>query len=266
MPEERLSLDGVTGELARRGRNWVARRQDVPIFPKKPPPDLTLWEFALRELRKLSFPAPDSPEVNWRTQATLSPARNQGNFSTCSAFAICGAAEDTLAIRRPGTAPRLSPGHCHVCIGRESQNDPIDLGILLSAVVSAPLAREQPGDYPFPEDRCGAVPLDARISSFTKCGSAAGAQQALQAGPVAAVIDLWEDFHYYYSGGIYQYVKGDYLGTHSVEVIGCNPTERCWVIKNSFGPTWGEFGGFARIAFGQCRLFSGHQGYAISVN
>ncbi len=69
-------------------------------------------------------------------------------------------------------------------------------------------------------------------------------------GPVVATMEIYEDFYYNYSSGIYSYVSGNALGGHAVEVVGFNETgpEPYFIVKNSWGPDWGE-NGYFRIAY-----------------
>jgi C1A family cysteine protease len=66
-------------------------------------------------------------------------------------------------------------------------------------------------------------------------------------------MELWEDFQSErYKGELYRHQSGLYGGLHTVEVVGFD-TEG-WIIKNSFGPKWGDRG-FGKVAYGECLLF-----------
>jgi C1A family cysteine protease len=55
--------------------------------------------------------------------------------------------------------------------------------------------------------------------------------------------------------GIYQLPSGTGRGQgHAVTLIGCNNTgDGYWIVKNSFGPTWGN-GGFFKVGRGTSHL------------
>jgi cathepsin B len=74
-------------------------------------------------------------------------------------------------------------------------------------------------------------------------------QEILFNGPVIATFDLYSDF-LEYKGGVYVQQSGDYMGRHSVLLIGFvrEGQNQYWIAKNSFGPQWGE-GGYFRIPF-----------------
>ena len=62
---------------------------------------------------------------------------------------------------------------------------------------------------------------------------------------------VYEDFRHYKSG-IYSRVSGKYLGGHAVLLVGYNDDEEYFMVKNSWGPDWGEDGYF-RIAYSEMR-------------
>jgi C1A family cysteine protease len=58
-----------------------------------------------------------------------------------------------------------------------------------------------------------------------------------------------DDFKYYRSG-VYSFTQGKSLGGHAVLLVGYNDDGRYFIVKNSWGPDWGE-GGFFRIAYSE---------------
>ena len=66
-----------------------------------------------------------------------------------------------------------------------------------------------------------------------------------------------------YSGGIYEYQSGSFLGYHAAVVVGWNDDEEYLIGKNSWGTGWGEDGYF-RIAYsmvGDPKINFGYQSY-----
>lgn len=74
-------------------------------------------------------------------------------------------------------------------------------------------------------------------------------------GPMIGVMTVYADL-FAYGGGVYHHVTGPRVGAQSVEVIGYDDFDGCWICKNSWGPGWGE-AGFIRIAYGDCDIDSG---------
>lgn len=67
---------------------------------------------------------------------------------------------------------------------------------------------------------------------------------ALQGGPIVTGMHVYEDF-IYYKDGIYEHVAaGNSLGYHAVVVVGYDDVDQAWIVKNSWGPEWGDHGYF----------------------
>ncbi len=69
------------------------------------------------------------------------------------------------------------------------------------------------------------------------------------------------DFFQFYASGIITDVYGECgdFPSHLMLIIGFNIQNRYWIVKNSWGPDWGEYG-YARIAFsydpvGTCGMY-----------
>jgi hypothetical protein len=72
--------------------------------------------------------------------------------------------------------------------------------------------------------------------------------------PVLVAFDVYTDF-FYYAGGIYEHTWGVLEAGHAVSIVGYDTTGPIdyWIVKNSWGPGWGE-SGFFRIKMGECRI------------
>ncbi len=81
----------------------------------------------------------------------------------------------------------------------------------------------------------------------------------MQYGPVPVYMMVYDDFMYYYAGGVYQHTPASYpVGGHFVTVIGWDDADQAWICKNSWGTGWGEdpYGrsgerGYFRIAYAE---------------
>jgi C1A family cysteine protease len=87
-----------------------------------------------------------------------------------------------------------------------------------------------------------------RITSFDSVAASAEAIKSalVQYGPVIVGMTIYEDFLYYQSG-IYRHVTGSVLGGHAIVIVGYDDADQSWILKNSWGPDWGE-SGFFRMA------------------
>jgi hypothetical protein len=58
-----------------------------------------------------------------------------------------------------------------------------------------------------------------------------------------------------YKSGVYSQVTGVAEGGHSVTIVGYDDAEQSWIVKNSFGPEWGEEGYFRiRAGTNECKI------------
>ncbi|VDP35113.1 unnamed protein product [Echinostoma caproni] len=106
----------------------------------------------------------------------------------------------------------------------------------------------------FQDERChfDGRKAAARVQSFST--EHTGNEQTLKVmvssqGPIAIAVDADRGFHQY-SRGIYQSPSCSSRSlNHAVLVVGYGEDRgnRYWIIKNSWGPDWGE-GGYIRLA------------------
>jgi hypothetical protein len=205
--------------------------------------------------------------IDWSTRVTLRPPQQQGVCDSCSSFALAAAIEAMWAIGHGNQTIAVSSGFIHTCLGNPGVMDPaavcatpFDLGAACGAV-QAPggYAFETPGDYPFAPAACAAAAIAGQISGAPVVNDLNDAQTHLSnMGPVVAELYIWDDFtNYRKTPAAPAYVPdmataGPNL--HSVCVVGFDAVG--WIIKNSYGPLWGDGRGYATVAFGSCGLIS----------
>ena len=68
-------------------------------------------------------------------------------------------------------------------------------------------------------------------------------------GPIVVAFEVFDDFDSYTSG-IYSHTWGSDQGAHAVLLVGYDDNNKCFIVKNCWGPNWGE-SGFFRIAYSQ---------------
>lgn len=203
---------------------------------------------------------------DWREHAALAAPMHQASCNCCTAFAFATVMTDLATIRAGQQRPSLSPGHLHWCLGGCNCPSPLQPNAALGALITTPLAIHVNGDYPFNPAACPAAHGVLKLKGATNLYTPNDAVRALGKGPIFAVMDLYEDFWSTYGGGIYRHRAGKYLNTHSIAIVGYDADTSCWIVKNSEGTSWGE-GGYARIAFGECRIFTtgGHGGLMLDL-
>ncbi|XP_018576686.1 cathepsin L-like proteinase [Anoplophora glabripennis] len=229
--------------------------------------DLSKEEFlSMLNYSRVAKPSEDKPglshqvadvvvptEVNWVTQGAVTEVKNQGNCGSCWAFSTTGALEGAYAIKY-GTKVSLSEQNLMDCSIRYG-NSGCNGGVMQFAYTYVrDYGIEQEFDYPY-SGYLGACRFSNSLSVlkvWQYMSIPAGDEIALQnavatAGPVSVAVNA--DYFQQYAGGIFSepYCTGDL--NHGVLVVGYGEEygSTYWLVKNSWGPSWGE-GGYIKIA------------------
>ncbi|MCJ7766957.1 S8 family serine peptidase [Candidatus Bathyarchaeota archaeon] len=208
----------------------------------------------------VSLDAPPS-HFDWREKDGynwMTSIRDQASCGSCAAFGAVAAVEGQFKIQadNPSWNLDLSEQHLFSCGGGSCS-----IGWYVSSALN--YLRQ----YGTPDEACSPYKAQSgsgsctsscsdwqsrayRISSWSWIATnPAAIQAALLNGPLVAAFDVYTDF-FYYGGGVYRYSWGVYEGGHAVTIVGYDQPSQYWIVKNSWGPGWGESGYF-RIAFGQ---------------
>lgn len=218
----------------------------------------------------------DLPQFfNWRDKVWLTPVMNQYSCGGCWAFATVGAMADRLSIMtKEKTKVVLSPQYLISC---DTQELGCQGATSLTDVYEAMTDVKRLGgtflfsDYPFdtnqqendrgdPCKRFLAQKLQQAKKTFFSFAaveslSAGGIEESirrikesiLQYGPVTAGISIYRNIYNYNGEGVLEYDQNSaFVGGHAIDVIGWGEDERggYWIIKNSWGPDWGDKGYF----------------------
>lgn len=192
---------------------------------------------------------------DWREQADLTSVRNQGSCGSCWAFAASGALEGILQIYDDPVD--ISEQHAIDC---NLDQYGCDGGWMTSAYRlwrdSGAYLEE---DIPYQSDdgaRCeveGVYP-HVWLDSWTAVSPDRELlKQAILVAPVAGGFCVYPDFQHY-TGGVYENEGTDAIN-HAVVLVGWDDSLGAWIIRNSWGMGWGEFG-YAYVAYDNCRLGS----------
>jgi len=196
--------------------------------------------------------------LDWRSKSGfnyITAVRTQGNYPTCVAFSTIGALESQEKIF--ADQPSATPDYSELDLFYNGGGD-FKRGWTISSAMRVLLNRGVTGESDAPYSFAPSFKLlttTAKYKKITNYFSVTGRdamKRAIMSGPIAAAMDIYQDFMYY-SGGIYQTVKGRNLGGHSVLIVGWNDSDECWVVKNNWGESWGQKG-FFMIKYGQCRI------------
>ncbi|KAF6215879.1 hypothetical protein GE061_000214 [Apolygus lucorum] len=204
------------------------------------------WGTQIHQPSGLSLPA----SIDWREKNVVTSVKQQGQCGSCWAFSATGAVESTYAIKT-GKLVNLSEQQLVDC-------DLYDLGCTsgdpqLALAYLSQNGQEPLSDYPYDAKQgvCEFKPSDVsvKISSYTRIPR--GDEKALQdaiatVGPVSVAMDA--RLLSGYTGGIFDppICLQDSLD-HAVLVVGYGTTESgedYYMMKNSWGPNWGDHGYF----------------------
>jgi hypothetical protein len=193
----------------------------------------------------------------------VTPVENQLQCGSCVAFAVTAMLESMVLIEHH-TAVDLSEADLFEGGGSCKDGWMVDTALTRVMTSGVPLARCLA--YPAGANEttvisgapCPARPMLAitATSSYALYDPEARKAYLSTYGPMAACMDVYDDFMHYPGGPPYRYDgTSNFLGRHCVLVVGYDDLQQCWLVKNSWGANWGS-GGFAWIGYGQCGIDS----------
>ena len=220
-------------------------------------------DFESRSQSDLAASANGAGTLDWRNNNGanwVSPILDQGHCGSCVAFSSIGTMETQLRIESgySGFNAKLSPQYLFSCGGASCAFGwtPSSAAKFLQTYGATddscmPYASES-GSNVSCRSACGdAAARRVRISSFTQPTSSdhnlVAIKAALRNGPLETTMNVYQDFMYYMSG-VYKHVSGKREGSHAISIVGYDDNLRAFIIRNSWGPDWGEMG-FAHVSY-----------------
>jgi len=201
----------------------------------------------------------DKDGYNWMTSV-----KDQGGCGSCVAFAVVGATEIQYRIdyNNPTWNLDLSEQHLFSCGGGSCST-----GWTLSGALNDLKNYGTPDEPCFPyqssdgTDRsCSATCTNwqsrvYKISTWSWLASGSvPVENALMHGPVLAAFTVHYDFFNFFSSNPDAVYYWDHVsavaGGHAVAIIGYDIPGQYWIVKNSWGTSWGN-NGYFKIGFGE---------------
>ncbi len=225
-------------------------------------PDTKSVEFTIQESGKNVSQYP--PVLDWRNKDGknwVSPILNQANCGSCVAFASIGVLETQYKISAalPWLNIKLSPQHLFSCGGggcnRGWQIYPAAKYLMTKGVPDESCMPYTSGatsnDVACNKTCNNTAQRSIKIASYkaptTLVKNLDAIRAALQKGPLVTTMIVYGDF-VAYSSGIYKHVTGASAGGHAISIVGYDDFKQAFIIRNSWGPDWGE-NGFGYVAY-----------------
>jgi cathepsin L len=205
-------------------------------------------------------PLPDS--IDWRDHGVVTPPKDQGGCGSCWAFSAAQSLESHLAIAT-GNLVALSPqqivscapnpDHCGGSGGCDGSTQPLAFNYTETAGITTEAS------YPY-AGRTGTCDT----SKITPVGHNSGYVElpennytalmdaVANQGPIAISIAAG-GFHFqFYGGGILKNCN-DFVMDHAVQLVGYGSEsgQDYWLVRNSWGASWGESGYIRMARYGE---------------
>lgn len=215
--------------------------------------------------RAPTYPATDflsgpPSSFSWCEQGACPPVRNQGGCGSCWAFGTVGLLESAILIR-DGVSRDLSEQYlvsCNTsgwgCNGGWWAHDYHAWRVPAGEPAAGAVYE---GAFPYIASDASCNPPHEhheRIADWAYVGNSsvpsvdAIKQAILQYGPVAAAVCVDSAFQQY-RGGVFQGSATCQGVNHAIVLVGWDDADGAWILRNSWGPNWGE-NGYMRIAYG----------------
>ncbi|XP_058961544.2 dipeptidyl peptidase 1-like [Pocillopora verrucosa] len=217
-------------------------------------------------------------EFDWRNvdgKNYVSPIRNQGSCGSCYAFGTMAMFEARVRIMSNGSVTPVFSTQDIVSCSEYSQGCEGGFPYLISKYAKDfGLVDEECFPYEGKEVQCKEKRCSRQFGTgyhyiggfYGGCNEVLMRIELVKNGPVAVSFEVYNDFRYY-KGGIYHHTgltdkfNPFEITNHVVAIVGYGADketgEKFWIVKNSWGESWGE-SGFFRIRRGtdECSIES----------
>lgn len=255
-------IEALQKAIDEAGYSWVAGENEISRMSPEARKNL-LGDTGPKEKdidkRLLDLPKVENlpSQFDWRDNNGnwVTPVKNQNPAGSCWSFSATAQLESWYRITTndPDTMIDLSEQFLISCDDNATANGGYFTGYALDFILEV---GGVPSESCFPYTANDAPCSDAcedwqsEALTFPGWGFVTGSvpnieniKQAVYIHPLSVSMQVYSDF-YNYSSGVYRRVSTTKEGGHAVMIVGWDDTERAWIVKNSWGPSWGENGYF----------------------
>jgi predicted secreted protein len=189
---------------------------------------------------------------SWLDLGKMTPAKNQGQCGSCWAFAACGSFESVIK-NKDGVTRDLAEQWLVNCTSGSTCSGgwcPDNMFKTYGAVY------ETDAPYKAANGTCGTYKYHEKITGYKQIATNPTVDQIKQAiqtyGPVWACICAGSNFDAYKTGVMSKTDAGSV--NHAIVLCGWDDATQSWILRNSWGTSWGENQGYMRIKYGTSQV------------
>jgi len=198
--------------------------------------------------------------LDWRSSnnpaelVAVTNVKNQGQCGSCWSFSAAAATEGAWAISGHPLVS-LSEQQLVDCSSQNNGCDGGEMDLAFQYIEQYGLCSYSSYPYTAEQGTCQHCKSVASLTGFidVPSGNETALFEQLQYGPVSVAIEADQSSFQFYSSGVFDGPCGTNLD-HGVTLVGYGTDESSnldyWIVKNSWGDSWGE-NGYIRLARGQ---------------